>query len=72
MKKLKEMKISRSFAVVYCVLLLIGFICGMSVVNVNCYNSMNAEPMILFEVGEDSIIIMNRSFRNPLIIAAEK
>ena len=62
MKKLKEIKISRSFAVFYCVLLLIGFICGLSTVNVNCYNSMNAEPMILFEVNEDSVIIMNRSF----------
>ncbi|MGN1134638.1 MAG: hypothetical protein ACI4SF_00270 [Oscillospiraceae bacterium] len=60
--KIPKIKISRGFTVFYCILLLMGFICGMSAVNVNCYNSMNAEPMIIFELNEDSVIIMNRSF----------
>lgn len=59
--KMPKIKISRTFTVFYCVILLMGFICGLTAVNVNCYNSMNAEPMIIFEVNEDSVIIMNRS-----------
>lgn len=60
--KMPKIKISRTFTVFYCVILLMGFIYGMTAVNVNCYNSMNSEPMIVFEMNEDSVIIMNRSF----------
>ena len=60
--KMPKIKISRTFTVVYCIILLMGFIYGMTAVSVNCYNSMNSEPMIVFEMNEDSVIIMNRIF----------
>lgn len=62
MKFLPKIKISRKFTAFYCVFLLIGFLIGMLTVNIRCYNSMNAEPMVAFELTDDSVIIMNRSF----------
>lgn len=45
----KKIKISRTAAVVYCIVLLIGFIFGLSEVYVNSFNSMNAEQITLFD-----------------------
>ena len=45
----KKIKISRTVAVVYCIVLLIGFIFGLSEVYVNSFNSMNAEQITLFD-----------------------
>lgn len=45
----KKIKISRTAAVVYCIVLLIGFVFGLSEVYVNSFNSMNAEQITLFD-----------------------
>lgn len=62
MKFFSKIKISRKFTVFYCIFLLIGFFIGMLTVNIRCYNSMNIEPMVVFELTDDSVIIMDRSF----------
>lgn len=46
----KKIKISRSFAVLCCIVLLIGFAFGLAAVYVNCYNSMNTEPVTVANV----------------------
>ena len=43
----KKIKISRTAAVVYCIVLLIGFVFGLSEVYVNSFNSMNAEQITI-------------------------
>lgn len=62
MKFFSRIKISRIFTAFYCIFLLIGFFIGMLTVNIRCYNSMNIEPMVVFELTDDSVIIMDRSF----------
>lgn len=44
----KKIKISRTAAVLYCIVLLIGFLFALSEVYVNCFNSMNAEQITAF------------------------
>ena len=41
----KKIKISRTAAVLYCIVLLIGFLFALSEVYVNCFNSMNTEQI---------------------------
>lgn len=48
----KKIKISRTAAVLYCIVLLIGFFYGLSTVYVNCFNSMNAEQITAFGAVE--------------------
>lgn len=48
----KKIKISRTAAVLYCIVLLIGFLYGLSTVYVNCFNSMNAEQITAFGAAE--------------------
>lgn len=48
----KKIKISRTAAVLYCIVLLIGFLYGLSTVYVNCFNSMNAEQITAFGTVE--------------------
>lgn len=48
----KKIKISRTAAVLYCVVLLMGFLFGYSVIYVNCFNSMNAEPITIVGAAE--------------------
>lgn len=48
----KKIKISRTAAVLYCIVLLIGFLYGLSTVYVNCFNSMNAERITAFGAAE--------------------
>lgn len=48
----KKIKISRTAAVLYCIVLLIGFLYGLSAVYVNCFNSMNAEQITAFGAVE--------------------
>ena len=45
-------QISRTAAVLYCIVLLIGFFYGLSTVYVNCFNSMNAEQITAFGAVE--------------------
>lgn len=48
----KKIKISRTAAVLYCIVLLIGFLYGLSTVYVNCFNSMNADRITAFGAAE--------------------
>lgn len=51
----KKIKISRSFAVLYCIVLLIGFLFGLSEIYMNCFNSMNAEQITISGLLESII-----------------
>lgn len=51
----KKIKISRTAAVLYCIVLLIGFFYGLSTVYVNCFNSMNAEQITAFGAVEKAV-----------------
>lgn len=48
----KKIKISRTAAVLYCIVLLIGFLFALSEVYVNCFNSMNADRITAFGAAE--------------------
>lgn len=48
----KKIKISRTSAVLYCIVLLIGFLFALSEVYVNCFNSMNADRITAFGAAE--------------------
>lgn len=48
----KKIKISRTAAILYCAVLLTGFLYGLSVIYVNCFNSMNAEQITAFGAVE--------------------
>lgn len=56
----KKIKISRTAAVLYCIVLLIGFLFALSEVYVNCFNCMNADRITAFGAAEkaaESIIL---------------
>lgn len=45
----KKIKISRTAAVLYCIVLLIGFLFGLTEIYVNCFNSMNADRITVLD-----------------------
>lgn len=62
----KKIKISRTAAVLYCIVLLIGFLYGLSTVYVNCFNSMNAEQITAFGAVEKAVESIILWFENLL------
>lgn len=62
----KKIKISRTAAVLYCAVLLMGFLFGLSVIYVNCFNSMNPEPITAFGAAEKAAESFIRWFQNLL------
>lgn len=62
----KKIKISRTAAVLYCIVLLIGFLYGLSTVYVNCFNSMNAEQITAFGAAEKAVESIILWFENLL------
>ncbi len=48
----------RIFCTLYYIILSIAFIYGVVTVHINCYNTMHSEPMVVFEVSDDRIILL--------------